>query len=120
MGDLDQSIRRAPFDAGRAFVARKEFAVQGHRFSVGDAFRWRHLAVSQRLLRQLWAQSYVDCVGSVDSAPLVLEPDPGTPTQPEALPEIGVEDSTPPEQAGLFDDDAASAETPKSKPGRKK
>lgn len=68
--DLERSIRRPAFALGERFVARRDFVVNGHTFKIGDSFPWRRLAVSERILRQLWAQSYVDVDG-----PATLPPD---------------------------------------------
>ena len=91
MGDLDQSIRRAPFAAGGSFVARKDFTIQGRAFATGEAFPWRRLAVSLRLLRQLWAQSYLDC----DGEPVAASQDAAEPAAAEPAGDLFDDSETP-------------------------
>lgn len=54
------SVRRPRFNVGKTFVARKPFTVQGKHLETGDRLDWKTLGLSERLLRQLWSQSYID------------------------------------------------------------
>jgi hypothetical protein len=75
MSAMAQNIRRPAFDPSKGLTVRRAFAVNGHQFAPGAAFPWKHLAVSKRLLMQLWTQRYLEAAGAAPlPAPVELPP----------------------------------------------
>jgi hypothetical protein len=63
------------FDPKKPLVARRSFTASGRRFSVGDAFDWKHMAVAQRRVNQMFEANLVghpeDGGGDPPPAPVV-------------------------------------------------
>jgi len=47
------------FDPKKPLVARRSFTASGRRFSVGDAFDWKHMAVARRRVNQMFEANLV-------------------------------------------------------------
>lgn len=47
------------FDPKKPLVARRSFTASGRHFSVGDAFDWKHMAVAQRRVLQMFEANLV-------------------------------------------------------------
>jgi hypothetical protein len=47
------------FDPKKPLVARRSFTASGRHFGVGDAFDWKHMAVAQRRVLQMFEANLV-------------------------------------------------------------
>lgn len=52
-------MRRADFNLGAKWLARRDFRFHGRPFARGDEFLWRKLSCSERKLHQLWDNGFV-------------------------------------------------------------
>jgi hypothetical protein len=53
------NLTRSPFDIKREFVARKAFRTGNRKFTVGQRFPWKRMAVSERRVRQLYEAGWL-------------------------------------------------------------